>query len=332
MSPSEAMSKRPLCRLLFALGLPLVSAFGLWSCADSTRDGAASRDDGGLASDEGMLCDRTQDCRNNLVCRPTETDPVSRCRVPTGRCTPERVRVDCYPDARCETGGAAEGVCTFRPPARAVFPTSQSVALELPNRESDLPVGAGLLLQWSPLRGVSGAVTVAAIMNATPTLDLATGRVRNHQNVKWIWSSADPGGPVMEGAVPLRYGRAGVDRNGVPGALYGGDTLPQGTYYWFVFSTVRGEVVASSVAQSFRVGQPVPDLRSCIWGRDCFETAADALLYDCIALSCRRRCASNDDCDTGRCALADDPPTGGRRGAYCEPATALAQDAGTLRD
>lgn len=326
------MNTRPLGRWVIALGLPLVSAFGLWSCADSTRDGAASRDDGGLASDEGMPCDRTQDCRNNLVCRPTETDPVSRCRVPTGRCTSERVRVDCYPDARCETGGAAEGVCTFRPPARAVFPTSQSVALELPNRESDLPVGAGLLLQWSPLRGVSGAVTVAVIMDATPTLDLATGRVRNHQNVKWIWSSADPGGPVMEGAVPLRYGRAGVDRNGVPGPVYAGDTLPPGSYYWFVFSTVRGEVVASSVAQSFRVGKPVPDLRRCLFGRDCFESAADALLYDCVALACRRRCASDADCDTGRCALEADPPVGGRRGAYCEPATPLARDAGARGD
>ena len=322
------MSKRPLCRLLFALGLPLVGAFGLWSCAGSTRDSAALGDDAGLASDEGMLCDRTQDCRNNLVCRPTETDPVSRCRVPTGRCTPERVRVDCYPDARCETGGVGEGVCTFRPPARAVFPTSQSVALELPNRESDLPVGAGLLLQWSPLRGVSGAVTVAVIMNATPTLDLATGRIRNHQNVKWIWSSADPGGPVMEGAVPLRYGRAGVDRNGVPGALYGGDTLPQGTYYWFVFSTVRGAVVASSVAQSFRVGLPVPDLRSCTTVSDCFESAADALLYDCVQSACRRRCASEVDCETGLCALGASPPAGGRRGAYCEVAAVSAGDGG----
>ncbi len=323
------MHTRPLRRWVITLGLPLVSAFGLWSCADSTRDGAASRADAAPALDEGIPCARTQDCRNNLVCRPTASDPVSRCRVPTGRCTPERVRVDCYPDARCETGGVAEGVCTFSPPARAVFATTQSLALELPNRESDLPVGAGLLLQWSPLRGVSGAVTVAVIMDATPTLDLATGRVRNHQNVRWIWSSADPGGPVMEGAVPLRYGRAGVDRNGVPGALYTNDTLPQGTYYWFVFSTARGEVVASSVAQSFRVGQPVPDLRSCDTGSDCFVTAADALLYDCIASACRRRCASNADCDTGRCALEELPPVNGRRGAYCDSATSLVGDAGT---
>jgi hypothetical protein len=319
------MSSRPLCRLVLSLGLSLASAAGLWSCASSEpRDGAYSGADAGPAAPADDLCARTQDCENNLVCRPAEGDPVSRCRVPTGRCTPERVSVDCYPDARCGTGG----VCTFRPPVRAVFPTSQSVALELPNRESDLPVGAGLLLQWSPLRGVSGAVTVAVIMDETPSLDVATGRVRNHQNVRWIWSSADPGGPVMEGAVPLRYGRAGVDRNGVPGALYGGDTLPQGTYYWFVFSTARGEVVASSVAQSFRVGQAVPDLRRCDSVSDCFETAADALLYDCIASACRRRCASNADCDTGRCALEAAPPDGGRRGAYCQSDTAFGSDAG----
>ncbi len=318
------MSQRPLRRLVITLGLSLASAGALGSCANSTMfDGLATRRDGGQAP--GASCDRTQDCANNLVCRPGDDDGVSRCQVPTGRCTPERVSVDCYPDARCETGG----VCTFRPPVRVVFPTMRSVALELPNRESDLPVGAGLLLQWSPLRGVSGAVTVAVIMDATPTLDLATGRIRNHQNVRWIWSSADPGGPVMEGAVPLRYGRAGVDRNGVPGALYGGDTLPQGTYYWFVFSTARGEVVASSVAQSFRVGEPVPDLRRCTSGSDCFETAADALLYDCIASACRRRCASNADCDTGRCALEDTPPANGRRGAYCQGMSAPASDAGT---
>jgi hypothetical protein len=252
---------------------------------------------------------------------------VSRCQVPTGRCTPERVRVDCYPDARCESG-TGERSCSFRPPVRVVFQTSSSIALERPNRESDLPVGAGLLLQWSPLRGVNGAVTVAAIMDATPTLDVATGRIRNHQSVKWIWSSAEPGGPVMDGTVPLRYGRAGVDRNGAPGAMYGGDTLPQGTYYWFVFSTVRGEVVASSVAQSFRVGLPVPDLRRCMTVSDCFESAADALLYDCVQSACRRRCASNVDCETGVCALGAAPPAGGRRGAYCQSDTAFGSDAG----
>ncbi|MEZ4391698.1 MAG: hypothetical protein R3A48_11425 [Polyangiales bacterium] len=156
---------------------------------------------------------------------------------------------------------------------------------------------------------MSGAVTVAAIMDATPTLDVNTGRIRNAQSVRWIWSSAEPGGPVMDGTVPLRYGRAGVDRNGVPGPAYGGDTLPRGLYYWFVFATVRGQVVASSVAQSFRVGLPVPDLRRCATVSDCVESASDVLLYDCLNATCRRRCASEVDCETGTAPL-EAPPLG----------------------
>ncbi|MFO0630318.1 MAG: hypothetical protein U0325_32480 [Polyangiales bacterium] len=327
------MTPRPILRATLTLALPLLGALGLWDCATSGRgDGTSLGDDAGLRPSPDPVCARTQDCQNNRVCQPAPGDPVSRCRVPTGRCTPEQVSVDCYPDARCAEERVGAGVCTFRPPVRAVFPTSRSVALEVPNRSSDLPVGAGLLLQWSPLRGVSGAVSVAVIMDAIPTFDTATGRIRNHQNVRWIWSSADPGGPVMEGAVPLRYGRAGIDRNGVPGAVFSGDSLPAGTYYWFVFSTVRGEVVASSVAQTFRVGQPVPDLRSCATGSDCFETAADALLFDCIASTCRRRCASDADCDLGRCALDATPPANGRRGAYCQSAPSPTGDAGAARD
>lgn len=322
------MSTRALTRLVLGLGMCLAAAPSLVACGSESASGLAFGPDAGLAASRDPVCRRTQDCEANRVCQPAPGESVSRCQVPTGRCTPEAVAVDCYPDARCETGSSGEGACTFRPPVRVVFPTSSSIALERPNRESDLPVGAGVLLQWSPLRGVSGAVTVAAIMDATPTLDVATGRIRNHQNVKWIWSSAEPGGPVMDGTVPLRYGRAGVDRNGVPGAMFNGDALPQGTYYWFVFSTVRGVVVASSVAQSFRVGLPVPDLRRCASVSDCFESAADALLYDCVQSACRRRCASNVDCETGACALSAAPPTGGRRGAYCEVAGANASDGG----
>jgi hypothetical protein len=315
-------------RLGLGLGISLVASSWLVACGSESAPGLTFRADAAAALSRDRECRRTQDCAENRVCQPSPGESVSRCQVPTGRCTPERVSVDCYPDARCETGSSGEGSCSFRPPVRVVFPTSSSIALERPNRESDLPVGAGVLLQWSPLRGVAGAVTVAAIMNATPTLDVATGRIRNHQNIRWIWSSAEPGGPVMEGTVPLRYGRAGVDRNGVPGVMYSGDTLPQGTYYWFVFSTVRGAVVASSVAQSFRVGLPVPDLRSCTTVSDCFESAADALLYDCVQSACRRRCASEVDCETGLCALGASPPAGGRRGAYCEVAAVSAGDGG----
>ncbi len=322
------MSTRALARLGLGLGIALVAARGVTACGSESSGALNFAPDAGAPLSRDPECRRTQDCEANRVCQPSPGESVSRCLVPTGRCTPERVTVDCYPDARCETGSSGEGSCSFRPPVRVVFPTSSSIALERPNRESDLPVGAGVLLQWSPLRGVAGAVTVAVIMNATPTLDVATGRIRNHQNVQWIWSSAEPGGPVMEGTVPLRYGRAGVDRNGVPGAMFSGDTLPRGTYYWFVFSTLRGAVVASSVAQSFRVGLPVPDLRSCSTVSDCFESAADALLYDCVQSACRRRCASEVDCETGVCALGASPPAGGRRGAYCEVAGANASDGG----
>lgn len=309
----------------------LAAAFGfaLHACADSALGSEFRPGADAAAAPLDPICIRTQDCDANRVCQPVPSEGVSRCRVPTGRCTPERVSIDCYPDARCEARANAEGFCSFLPPVRVVFPTSSSITLEQPNRESDIPTTAGVLLQWTPLRGVTGAVTVAAITDAAPNLDTLTGRIRNHQNVRWIWSSAEPGGPVMEGTVPLRYGRAGVNREGQPGAPYARDTLPQGTYYWFVFATVRGEVVASSVAQSFRVGLPVPDLRSCQSVSDCFESAADTLVFDCIAATCRRRCASDVDCEVGRCALDASPPVGGRRGAYCATdAPTMLHDAG----
>lgn len=321
------MSMQRLARWGLSWAVVVAASHALASCADSARATGAFGPDAGAAPRD-PVCTRTQDCEANRVCQPSPGEDVSRCFVPTGRCTPERVAVDCYPDARCEVGSGAEGSCSFQPPSRVVFPTSSSIALERPNRESDIPVTAGVLLQWSPLRGMSGAVTVAAIMDATPTLDVSTGRIRNAQSVRWIWSSAEPGGPVMEGTVPLRYGRAGVDRNGVPGPTYGRDTLPQGLYYWFVFATVRGQVVASSVAQSFRVGLPVPDLRSCATVSDCIESASDALLYDCINAACRRRCASEVDCETGRCALEAPPSGGGRRGAYCASSSPQGSDGG----
>lgn len=323
------MSTQRLARLGWSLGVILAAAPVMTDCGADNAQGVTFGPEAG-AVDRDPICGRTQDCENNRVCQPSSSNGPSRCRVPSGLCTPERVAVDCYPDARCEVGGGASGACAFRPPNRVVFPTSASIALERPNRESDIPVTAGVLLQWSPLRGMSSAVTVAAITTAPPTLDTRTGRIQNYQDVRWIWSSAEPGGPVMSGTVPLRYGREGVRRDGVPGPAYGRDTLPQGLYYWFVFATVRGEVVASSVAQSFRVGLPIPDLRSCQSVSDCFESAADALLYDCLNATCRRRCASDIDCETGRCALDEDPPAGGRRGAYCEAAPAPLGDAGAL--
>lgn len=309
----------------------VVGALALGGCAsDSAGLEAGAFFDAGLAPRD-PVCTRTQDCAANRLCQ-RGADGVSRCQVPSGRCSPERVAVDCYPDARCETASGVEGLCSFRPPQRVVFPVTTSIALERPNRESDLTTTGGVLLQWSPLRGVSGAVTVAAVMDAIPSLDVSTGRIRNVDRVRWIWSSAEPGGPVMEGTVPLRYGRAGVLRDGSLGPMYGRDTLPQGTYYWFVFAVARGEVVASSVAQTFRVGLPVPDLRTCASASDCFESAADAQLYDCLSGMCRRRCASDIDCDTGRCDTEAMPPAGGRRGAYCAVPSASASDAGARGD
>ena len=43
-------------------------------------------------------------------------------------------------------------------------------------------------------------------------------------------------------------------------------------------------------------------------------------------------CASNADCETGRCALDEDPPADGRRGAYCESMTAGDAGAATRSD
>lgn len=292
-----------------------VTWLALSACAGSGISGTDNLPDVGATL--GTACMSTENCPSNLLCRFSQREGRSVCSLPDGSCTPERVAVDCYSDARCDTSSGAAGQCSFRPPARAVFGVAQPITLERPNRQSDLPESAGVLLQWSPPRGLTGAVTVAAIMNDLPSLDVATGRIRNQANVKWIWSSAEPGGPVMEGTVPLRYGRAGVTREGRLGPTYAGDTLPAGLYYWFVFATVQGEVVASSVAQVFRVGRALPDLRSCNSVSDCFETAADAALFDCVSNLCRRRCASNLDCEVGTCAFDEAPPPGQRRGAYC---------------
>lgn len=322
------MTTRWMLHAVIGAGAALVGALSLSACGADSASLAGGADFDAAAVSRDPVCSRTQDCEANRVCQPSAGETVSRCRIPSGRCSPERVAVDCYPDARCETASGRDGFCSFRPPVRVVFPVSSSIALERPNRESDLTTTGGVLLQWSPLRGVSGAVTVAAIMDTVPSLDVTTGRIRNSEAVRWIWSSAEPGGPVMEGTVPLRYGRAGVFRDGRLGPMYPGDTLPRGTYYWFVFAVVRGEVVASSVAQTFRVGLPVPDLRTCASASDCFESAADALLYDCLSGYCRRRCASDIDCDTGQCEVDAPPPAAGRRGAYCALPTTLT-DAGT---
>jgi hypothetical protein len=322
------MSAQQRLRSLFAWGLVFGAASALDACgADAMLSGAAREVDGGAPTLD-PTCSRTQDCAANRVCQPSPGESVSRCRVPSGRCSPERVAVDCYPDARCETASGRDGFCSFRPAVRMVFNTTSTIALERPNRESDLSATSGVLLQWTPLRGVSGAVTLAVITDAIPTLDFATGRIQNADRVRWIWSSAEPGGPVMDGTVPLRYGRAGVLRDGRLGAAYGGDTLPAGMYYWFVYAMLRGEVVASSVAQTFRVGLAVPDLRRCTTVSDCFESSADALLFDCITGLCKRRCASDLDCETGRCALEAPPPSGGRRGAFCAAQPVDPADAG----
>lgn len=324
------MTSRRVLHAVIGAGAALLGALSLSACsADAALGSSRETPEAGVSLDP--VCTRTQQCAANRVCQPSPGENLSRCRVPSGRCSPERVAVDCYPDARCETASGRDGFCTFRPPVRVVFPASSSISLEQPNRESDLTPTGGVLLQWSPLRGVSGAVTVAAIMDDVPSLDVATGRIRNSDKVRWIWSSAAPGGPVMEGTVPLRYGRAGVLRDGRLGPMYPGDTLPRGTYYWFVFAVARGEVVASSVAQSFRVGLPVPDLRTCATVSDCFESAADAQLYDCLSGLCRRRCASEIDCDTGRCDTEAPSPSDGRRGAYCALDAATA-DAGARAD
>lgn len=325
MNPSM---KRTMCRGLGAVGVALASRL-LLACSAESSTGVPNREDGGV---DGGSCLRDEDCVHNEVCR------ANACAAPSGRCNPEGAgERDCYASARCDTtttGAGALGYCTFTAPPRQVFPTESRITLESPNPDTPQDPRFGFTMRWQPLRGASGAVTVAAVLDAPPQLDVNTGRLTNWQSVKWIWSSAEPGGtasdPVMDGSVPLRFGHTSVSREGQLGAPATRDTLDTGRYFWLVYVIRQGEVIASSAVQWFVVGEPVLRPSSCVRDGDCRGPGELPETHSCVGGVCLARCASDFDCrGTGLvCALGVTFPGDVRRGAYCRAPTSP-RDAGT---
>jgi hypothetical protein len=234
------------------------------------------------------------------------------------------------------------GSCSFQSPARAAFPVERRIALEAPNAATELLAQSGFSFQWQPLRGVAGAVTVVMAATAPPNFDPVTGRIVNRADVVWAWSTAETGNTAgdsraVDGTVPVRFGRRGVNRDGSFGAAWGTNTLPAGPYWWFVYAISQGEVVATSVAQGFVVAASPTRPRSCARSAECVGPGDLPELFECYQSQCRRRCASDLDCRAeGTVCRFDDTvvaDSGVRRGAFCATTpTLMPSDAGVSGD
>lgn len=302
-------------------------ALAVVACVAASRLLAACASESALGTPnlDGGSCHNDFECAHNLVCRE------GACAVPTGRCNPEGGGDrDCYASARCDTsttGAGALGYCTFSAPPRQVFTTESRITLESPNPDTPQSPEFGFSMRWQPPRGLTGAVTVAAVLDAPPQLDASTGRLTNWRSVKWIWSSAEPGSTpgdtVTDGTVPLRFGHLGVTRDGALGPRATSDRLPVGKYYWLVYVIQQGAVAASSVTQWFVVGSPTFNPTPCAEDDACTGPGELPETHACIGGVCIPRCASDFDCrGTGfSCALGTTFPGNPRRGAYCRAAS-----------
>ena len=320
--------------LLLSLTLTGVAATSLHACADNaasspTFEGGA---DAGAAPATRQSCVRTADCdARNEVCGRVGTAFANQCVPPSGRCDPEApIEGQCYPDARCDLSVQTpdgQGNCSFQPPSRPVFPAVEAlIALESPRIDTELLATSGFSFQWRPLRGVAGAVTVVMVTTQPPAFDPISGRITNHGDVVWAWSTAEPGNipgdnRAVDGTVPVRFGRQGVRRDGTLGPAWGRDTMNPGAYWWFVYAINQGAVVATSVAQGFVVGAAPPRPQSCRMASQCVGPGELPELYECYQMQCRRRCASDLDCRAeGTTCLFDATITASsavRRGAFC---------------
>ncbi len=294
----------------------------------------------------GERCNRTADCDSrNEVCM--RRDGINAfCEVPSGTCDPEApIEGQCYPDARCDLSTVApdgRGRCSFQPPSRAVFPVEGRIELEGPTQDTELFPTTGFSFRWQPLRDGGDVVMVAMVSRQPPSFDPARGRISNWSAVTWAWSTAEPGntlgdGRAVDGTVPVRFGHRGVSRDGAFGPAWESDTLPAGSYWWFVYAIRGGRVIATSVAQAFVVGATPSRPLACAASTDCVLPGDLPELFECYAAQCRRRCASDVDCrDQGtRCALSGTVMRLGavRPGAFCETVvTPIDRDGGPAVD
>ncbi|MBI5514396.1 MAG: hypothetical protein HY909_11545 [Deltaproteobacteria bacterium] len=312
----------------------LAAPFALEACGSFANSPSTDRP-GGPPVDAGApaavrTCFLTSECLSNEICLH-ETGPANRgrCWVPDGRCGPEYpggpVTGRCYSGSRCDTGtGGSEALCTFLPEVRQAFPEDgRRIQLDSPNERSELRATDGVSVRWDPTTGAvpGGATVIAVIMDALPQRNSATNRLTNWQHVRWIWSSAEPGAGSREGMVPLRAGRTGVTRDGrLNDARYGRDTLADGTWWWFVFAVVNGEVAASSDVVRFRVGLERDPQVPCRVDSDCSALFELPELGTCISERCARRCASDLDCaqlGTLRCDRMRIVPEARRHNGFC---------------
>jgi hypothetical protein len=346
----------PASRVWIRLGASLLlagaAAGALHACASDFASGVIRETpEAGVGLPSRQLCRVTSECdARNEVCRHAGAAAQGMCVPPSGSCDPEAtIEGQCYPDARCDVSLRRPdglGSCSFQSPARAVFPAVDArILLEAPRADSELLPTSGFSLQWQPLRGVAGSVTVAMVTRRPPTFDPVSGRLSNRGDVVWAWSTAESGNTAgdrraVDGTVPLRFGHAGVLRDGSFGPAWGRDSMDAGSYWWFVYALRQGEVVATSVAQSFVVGaaparpvscDPAAGASACVGAGELPE------LFECYQSQCRRRCASDLDCRAAgtACRFEDTviASAGVRRGAFCATvANPMTGDAGAPVD
>lgn len=310
----------------------LALSLGYLASAGCGSDGTSSP----TANRGEISCQRTSECDSNRFCQLTTTrvgpnlpTTTGRCVIPTGACeSAATVERDCYPGARCEIRGtpgdggvALGGRCTFAPPTHQGFAVSERITLRRPSDNALVDTTEDLSLQWEPPTARSGAprTTVAVVMDAVPSRAPEANQIANRTHIRWIWSSADPGGPVQDGVVPFVYGSRGVSAEGSLGPRWARGTLPPGTYVWFVYSILLGEVVASSDVQKFTVMSPTPLPSVCATVIDCLVPGEIPETLGCVVGRCRRRCASDLDCEAyaGRCDFNVTTGLRTRHGAYC---------------
>lgn len=330
----------------FSLVVAAAMSLSFAACADradfspTSRAGDAGDDDGPFTAVQ--QCVRTEDCRHhNELCLPTPGQAVRSCQLPPMNAACD-VDADggvgdtsaCYPGARCQPVprdlSMRGGLCSFQGPQAPTFVVDDAapkISLSEPNALRRYDNTNAVTLRWTRPTLPADAITVAVILRNVPQRDGQTNRLRNPQDLVWIWASTDPGN-ATPGEVSLSAGHTSVAADGSLGARYATERLGNGRYWWFVYALRAGRVVAASDVVSFRVG---PDFVSvpCTTVETCTRAlpgeAADTVA--CVGGRCRRRCASDIDCpgQGARCeftmtvtATADENIP---RGAFCSVVT-----------
>lgn len=327
-----------IARALTAALLAVTAARALAACADggSPAGNLAVPDGGPTASPCGV----TSNCANhNEFCVRGPSANEGACIAPMngGLCAPTASPLaevpGCYPGARCQpvptTQSPLGGMCSFGEAPGAVFQVAggEKIALQEPSPFNTYTAEQAITFRWTPPAGQTADTTAVTVLTRRPPLrEPQHNRLRNPQDIVWIWASTDPGG-AAPGAVSLRAGRRGLRADGSLGEGFSADTLPAGRYWWLTYTLRDGAVRAASDVFTFRVGPDVAE-EPCANVSQCIERipGEPADLIACVYGRCRRRCASDVDCPGARrrCAVSQtlSPPDGGApeelpRGAFC---------------